>query len=113
MTINASLDVKIRKMIDLLPSTHRLPPITDEMISDLDEGKIRLQDYAFTQRFCLMIESYDKKRQRLIMKCSRHKRKTRNTRKLKEEDRYQTIINVIFNDCRYRVKITYIKKKKQ
>lgn len=30
-----------------------------------------------------------------------------------EEDRYKAIINVTFNDCRYRVKITYIKEEKQ
>jgi hypothetical protein len=113
MIINVSLNVKIRKIIDLLLSTHRLSSSTNEMMTDLDEEKIRLQDYAFTQRFCLVIESYDKKRQRLIMKCFRHKKKTRNTRKLKKENRYKAIINVIFIDCRYRVKITHMKKKKQ
>jgi hypothetical protein len=84
MTINVSLDVKIRKIIDLLLSAHRLSSSTDEMMTDLDEGKIRLQDYAFTQKFCLVIESYDKKRQRLIMKYSRHKKKDSKHWKIEE-----------------------------
>ena len=78
-----------------------------------DEGKIRLQDYAFTQRFCLVVESYDKKRQRLIMECFRHKKKIRNTRKLKKKNRYKAAINVVFNNCRYRIKIIHIKEEEQ
>ncbi len=109
MAINALLEIKIRKALDLLPLAHCLPPSTDETVIGLDEGKLRLQDYAFSQDFCLIVESYDKKRQRMIMKCSRHKKKTRNTRKLKEETRARAAINVAFNECPYRVKMTHIK----
>jgi hypothetical protein len=113
MTINASLKVRIRKTIDLLSSAHLLPPSTDEMMTSPEKEKIRLQDYAFTQRFSLMVKSYDKKRQRLIMKCSRHKKKTRNTRKIKKKDKKKTAINVAFNNCRYRVKMTFRKKREK
>jgi hypothetical protein len=113
MASNAPLNVKLRKATDLFPPAHRLPPISGEIVPGPDEGKIRLQDYAFTQGFCLVVASYDKKRQRLIMECSRHKKKTRNTRKLKEEDRIKVATNVAFNDFRYRIKITYMNEKDQ
>jgi hypothetical protein len=71
MTINVSLEMRIRRAIDLILSAHRLPSIIDETMNNFDEKKVRLQDYAFTQGFCLMIESFDKKRQRLILKYSR------------------------------------------
>ncbi|MCJ1467533.1 hypothetical protein MMC07_006158 [Pseudocyphellaria aurata] len=109
MSSNTSLEKRIRNAIDLLPPAHRIPPSDDEVVTGPEEGKLRLQDYAFTQGFCLVVASYDKKRQRLIMECSRHKKKTRNTRKIEEEDRVRAATDVAYNDCRYRVKITYIK----
>jgi hypothetical protein len=62
MTINVSLEMRIRRVIDLISLAHRLPSITDETVNNFDERKVRLQDYAFIQGFCLMIESFDKKR---------------------------------------------------
>lgn len=107
MSVNASLEVRIRTIIDIFLPAHFLSLVIGEVVTSPEEGKIRLQDYAFTQGFCLVMETYDKKRQRSIMRCSRHKKKTRNTRKTKEKDRKKSIINVAFNDCRYRVKMTY------
>ena len=109
MTINAFLKIKIRKIFDFFSSIHRLFFNTDETMTDLDERKLRFQNFAFSQNFCLMIESYDKKKQRMIMKCFRHKKKIRNTRKLKKKNKAKITINVVFNECLYRVKMTHIK----
>ncbi len=113
MTINTSLKIRIHKAIDVLPPAHLLPLSIGEMVTSLEKGKIRLQDYVFNQEFCLMVKIYDKKRQRLIMKCSRHKKKTRNTRKVKKKNKKKSVINVAFIDCRYRVKITFRKKREK
>jgi hypothetical protein len=113
MIINASLKVRIRKTIDLLSFAHFLSLSIDEMMTSSEKEKIRLQDYVFTQKFSLMMKFYDKKRQRLVMKCSRHKKKTRNTRKIKKKDKKKTAINVVFNNSRYRVKMTFRKKEEK
>jgi hypothetical protein len=113
MTINASLKVRIRKTIDLFSLAHLLSFSIDEMMTSLEKEKIKLQDYVFTQRFSLMMKFYDKKRQRLVMKCSRHKKKTRNTRKIKKKDKKKTATNVVFNDCRYRVRWLSERKKRK
>lgn len=87
MIINISLKIKIHKTIDVLLFAHFLLLSIDKMMTNLEKEKIRLQDYVFSQGFCLMMKIYDKKRQRLIMKCSRHKKKTRNTRKMQKKDK--------------------------
>lgn len=107
MAFNATLQVRIKTAVDALPSSHRLSSVTGEEVESLEHGKTRLQDYAFTQGFALVIESHDKKRRRLRMHCSRHKSNTRNTRKLDEEDRERVYTNVSFDQCKYSVQIKY------
>ena len=51
MSSNVSLDSRIRQAIDRLPPAHRIPPQDGEVVSGLEDGKLRLQDYAFTQGF--------------------------------------------------------------
>ena len=52
-----------------------------------------------------MTETNDKKRQRLVLQCSRHKSKTKNWRKLEEADRQRAATNVSFNKCKYSILI--------
>ena len=101
--------MRIRNAIDLLPPAHRIPSSDGEVVTGPEKSKLRLQDYAFTQGFCLVVVSYDKKQQRLIIECLRYKKKTRNTQKIEEKDRVRAATDVAYNNCRYRVKMTYIK----
>ena len=88
-----------------MPPPHRLPPHEDETYGSHEEGKIRLQDYAFTQGFALVTETNDKKNGRVVLECTRHHKKERNTRKVEEKDRVRKNTKVSFNECKYRLKL--------
>ena len=100
-----SLENKKEKAIALLPPTHCLPPEEGEVFSTVEQGQTRLQDYAFTQGFALVQESFQKQRGIMVLDCSRHHTKERNTRKLSEEDRVRKHTKVTFNECRYRLRV--------
>ena len=100
-----SLDQKIGKAKALLPPAHCLPPQEGEGFASWEEGKARLQDYAFTQGFAIVIESFQKTRGVMLLECTRHHRKERNTRKLAETDRQRKSTKVSFNNCKYRVRL--------
>lgn len=72
-------------LIALLHSAHCLPLKEGEEFSTIKEGQVRLQDYAFTKGFALVQESFQKERGVMVLDCSRHHTKERNTRKLTEK----------------------------
>ena len=96
-----SLEDRIRSALALIPPAHRLPPVDDEIFSSLDEGKHRLQNYAFTQGFALASTSFQKKKTILILDCIRHENKTRNTRYIEDEDKLRRDNKVLFDHYRY------------
>lgn len=53
---STTLQARIEKAIDLLPSPHLLPPRDGETFLSLEGARIRLQDYAFTEGFALVVE---------------------------------------------------------
>lgn len=69
----------------------------------MDKGKARLQNYAFIQGFALVQESFEKKRGILVLDCTRHQDKERNTRDIREEERTRKDTKVAFNSCKYRL----------
>ena len=74
---STSLDARLQRAIASLPSSHRLPPSESEIFISWEEGKTRLQNYAFTQGFALVTETNDKKNHLVILDCTRHhKRET-------------------------------------
>lgn len=83
----ASLEHRKQQAKALLPLSHCLPPQEGESFSTIDEGKVRLQNYAFTQGFALVQESFQKSRGILVLDCTRHHIKERNTRQMTEEER--------------------------
>ena len=105
MALSLSLETRLQNALALLPPSHRLPPQENESFGSWEDGKTRLQDYAFTQGFALVTETNNKKRQVVILECTRHHSKERNTRKLGEKDRKRKNTKVAFNDCRYRLKL--------
>lgn len=91
------------------PPSHRTLPQRNETFESLDAASLRLQDYAFTQRFALVTEKNYKKHSTLVLNCSRHHKDTRNYRKLSEKDRIRKNAKVSFNDCKYRLRLQQYK----
>lgn len=100
-----SLEQRKQRAKTLFPPTHCLPPQVGEVFSTVEAGKTRLQDYAFTQGFALVQESFQKQRGILLLDCSRHHSKERNTRDQTEEERTRKSTNVAFADCKYRLRL--------
>ncbi len=87
----SALQTRIEKVIELLPSPHLLLPRDGEAFLSFKGAKKRLQDYAFTQGFALVVEQNDKQRKTVLFDCSRHHKKQRNTSKVEEKDRQRQI----------------------
>lgn len=100
-----SLEDRICQAIELIPPAHCVAPIDDEIFSSLEQGKLRLQKYAFTQGFALASTSFQKGKTVLILDCTWHGKKTRNTRHIENEDRLRQGNNVFFDNCRYRLRL--------
>lgn len=77
-SITPELRAQIGEAIDTLPPAHRQPPLKGEIVDSPASGYIRLQDWAFTHGFCLVIESA--KGDRTQFRCIHHQKQTRNTR---------------------------------
>jgi hypothetical protein len=73
----------IQQAIKKIPSSHFLPPQAGEVL-DPDEAYKRLQNYAFTQGFCIVISSHDKANTFVRFVCIHHGHNTRNWHKLDE-----------------------------
>jgi hypothetical protein len=56
-SITLELRAQIDEAINTLPSAHHQPPLKVEIVDSPASGYIRLQDWAFTHRFCFVIES--------------------------------------------------------
>lgn len=69
---STTLQARIEKAIELLPSSHLLPPRDGETFLSLEGAKIRFQDYAFTQGSALVVEQNDKQRKTVLFDCPRH-----------------------------------------
>ena len=100
-----SLEHRISQALELIPPPHRLPPQDEELFATLEEGKKRLQDYAFTQGFALVTSSFQKGKTVLVLDYTRHGKKTRNHRKIVDEDRVRVGNKVLFEDCKYRLRL--------
>lgn len=100
-----SLDDRIRRAMELIPPVHCLVPLDNETFSSLEEGKLQLQDYAFTQGFALASTSFQKGKTVLILDCTHHGKKTRNTRHIENKDRLRQGNKVLFDNCRYRLRL--------
>lgn len=103
---STTLQARIEKAIELLTSSHLLPPRDGETFLSLEGAKIRLQDYAFTQGSALVVEQNDKQRKTVLFDCSRHHKKQLNTSKVEEKDRQRPNTKASFLDCKYRVRIS-------
>jgi hypothetical protein len=89
-TVTPDLLAQIATATAALPAAHRCAPTEREPAESKEAAFIRLQDWAFTKGFALVIESYKSEGgvvNRVVFCCSYHLKKARNTWKTKEEDR--------------------------
>ncbi|KAI9761281.1 MAG: hypothetical protein M1840_001984 [Geoglossum simile] len=73
----------IREVIKKIPSHHLLPPQPDEVL-DPNDAYEHLQNYAFSQGFCIVITSRDKANTYIRYACIHHGYTTRNWHQLDE-----------------------------
>jgi hypothetical protein len=74
----------IQQAIEKIPSPHFLPPQAGELL-DPDKAYERLQNYAFTQGFCIVISSRDRAKTYIRFVCIHHGFTTPNWRRLDEQ----------------------------
>src|SRR5271169_7095857 len=76
--VTPELQAQIDDAIAALPPLHRRAPTKGELVESPASGYIRLQDWAFTYGFSLVIKSASGDRTQF--RCSRHQKKTSGAR---------------------------------
>ena len=106
-----SIVTPLRHTLERIPSQHFKTPQAGEVLSP-DEAYNRLQNYAFTQGFCIVVTSHDKANTYIRYACIHHGTTTRNWRGLddhrtEEGNRQKEYTNIRARGCPWQVYITY------
>ena len=64
-------DRKLRALERILDD-HLIPPYEGEPFASAINAKERVQDYAFSQGFAIVINNHDKIRQIIVLECTQH-----------------------------------------
>ncbi|KAI9767341.1 MAG: hypothetical protein M1840_005750 [Geoglossum simile] len=101
----------IREAIEKIPSQHFLSPQVGKVLNP-NEAYERLQNFAFSQGFCIVITSQDKANTNIRYICIYHSNSTRNWCKLDEHrteegNRQKEYINIRARGCPWQVYISY------
>ena len=109
-----SVSNKLQRACRAIAARHKLPPEDGETFADQNLGQLRIQDYAFTQGFAVVKthEDNSESRKMVTLQCTRHGKKTRNTRGLTEKERKRHATHVQFLECPYKAKLRYRKREK-
>ena len=83
-SLDPSLIPTIRSAIDCIPSDHLQPPASKEIFDNPDAAYERLQNWAFSQGFCIVIASHIKNVMMWFV-CKHHRDKTHNICKLDDK----------------------------
>ncbi|KAL2043477.1 hypothetical protein N7G274_003784 [Stereocaulon virgatum] len=76
---------KLQRACRAIAADHKVRPIDGEVFVGKEAGILRIQDYAFTQGFAVVKTHEDNSSRKMVtLKCTRHGKKTRNTRGLSE-----------------------------
>ena len=110
MKSSLTLEERINIAIATILSDYRTPPQKDKIISSKEVGVRRLKNYVFTQGFCIIIGIDNVKRNRLIMRCNRHEKRTRDTRKLEKKNIKKRQIAIQATNCKYNIIVVYKKR---
>ena len=113
-TVTAELRAQLDAAVATIPPAHRLNPVEQERFESNDAAFVRLQNWAFTKGFALVKESAKTKNGQVIhvyLDCVHHKKATKNSCKLKEEERkrVQTRTHEA-NDCKFSLVISFEKQ---
>ena len=100
----------LRLAIAVIPPNHRIASQKNEEIQSKKADFRRLQNYIFCEGFCLITDSNDSKRRRLLLLCKRHDKVTRDTRKLEESGARKRQTNVHATNCLYSMIVVQRKK---
>ena len=118
-TYDNKLYRKIARASALIPTNHRLPLRDGEVTDSRTAAYHRLQNYAFTQGFAVVITQVEiKKREQYMFVCTRYGNKTKDTRKNTEVTEKGVIIDyrkrpnsyINWNNCLYKIKLRYYKR---
>jgi hypothetical protein len=109
-TVTAEVVAQLSTAVAALPPAHCLNPEEYKPSESKEAAFERLQNWAFTKGFALVKESSktkDGQVVRVYLDCVHHKNKTRNTRKVAEEDRQRTNMQTQTNGYKFSIVIYY------
>ena len=81
-----SLNERVQFAIAIIFSNYRIAFQKNEKIESKETNFRRLQNHVFCENFCLITNSNDSKRTRLLLQCKRHDKNIRDTKKWKKID---------------------------
>ena len=101
----------IHEAIQKMPPQHLLPPQPGEVL-DPDQAYERLQNYAFSQGFCIVTTSHNKANTYIRYACIHHGNSTRNWHKLDDHkaegnNRQKEYTQIHARGCPWQVYILY------
>jgi hypothetical protein len=110
-SLDPSLLPTIQSIIERIPLNHLLPPKSKEIFDNPEAAYDRLQDWAFSQGFCVVVSSHAKN---VLMRfaCKHHGSRTRNTRKLdnkanKDSNRSHKYTHIASKGCLWKCYISW------
>jgi hypothetical protein len=115
-TVTPELAAQLSAAIAALPPAHRSNPRENEAFELREAAFVRLQDWAFTKGFALVTESaktHNGQVVRVYLNCLHHKKETRNSRKLAEEERQRAQTQTQANSCKFSIGIYYRKEERE
>src|ERR1700722_3900616 len=109
-TVTVELAAQLAAAVATLPPAHCLNPVEYEPSESKEAAFVRLQNWAFTKGFALVKESSKTKNRQVVrvyLDCVHYKNKTRNTCKLKEEERKRVQTKTQTNGCKFSIIVSY------
>jgi hypothetical protein len=111
-TVTTELAAQLAAAVAGLPPAHRRNPVEREPTESREAAYIRLQDWSFTKGFALVKESAKTKSGQVVRQyfdCVHHKKETKNSRKLEEEERQRIQTKTQSNGCKFSLVVSYSK----
>lgn len=109
----ASLAKRKAETLVHISIAHLAPSRSYEVIVNKKASFDRLQNYVFSQDFYMIIAKDNVKRERQKLDCIRHKKSTRNWRKLNEQDIKKRFTAMLTTNCKYHIFIVFSKRENQ
>ncbi len=108
-TITPHLAAAIAEAIEAIPIANQSAPLHGDILGDPHDALRRLNDWAFTQGYALVINSATATRARFS--CIHHGKATRNSRNTAEEDRVRVATHVRQTNYKFEVYVSIQKRR--